>query len=96
MSVSNHDMKQDLLGGVGAAVIALPLALAFGVASFEPLGVAYSSLGALAGLYGAVFCGIVAASFGGTPSQITGPTGPMAVVLFATIQSFIHLNTKHC
>lgn len=63
--------RGDLLGGLVAAVIALPLALAFGV---------QSGLGAEAGLYGAIAAGIVAAIFGGTATQVTGPTGPMTVV----------------
>jgi len=62
----------NLFGGVTAAVVALPLALAFGVAS---------GMGPAAGLYGAIFGGIFVAFFGGTPTQITGPTGPMTVVM---------------
>jgi SulP family sulfate permease len=62
---------RDLLGGLTAAIVALPLALAFGV---------QSGLGAEAGLYGAIACGIFAALFGGTPGQVSGPTGPMTVV----------------
>jgi SulP family sulfate permease len=64
--------RGDFFGGVAAGVVALPLALAFGVAS---------GLGAAAGLYGAIATGIVAAVFGGTPVQITGPTGPMTLVV---------------
>ena len=64
--------RGDLFGGVAAGVVALPLALAFGVAS---------GLGPVAGLYGAIATGIVAAVFGGTPVQITGPTGPMTLVV---------------
>lgn len=64
-------LRGDLMGGLVAAVVALPLALAFGV---------QSGLGAEAGLYGAIGAGIVAALFGGTPTQVTGPTGPMTVV----------------
>ncbi len=73
------DMKNisgDLFGGVTAAVVALPLALAFGV---------QSGMGAIAGLYGAIALGILAAIFGGTRTQISGPTGPMAVVAAAVI-----------
>lgn len=66
----------DLFGGVTAAVIALPLALAFGVAS---------GLGPIAGLYGAVAVGFFAAIFGGTPAQVSGPTGPMTVVMTAIV-----------
>ena len=68
--------KGDILGGITAGVIALPLAIALGVAS---------GLGATAGLYGAIIVGLLAAIFGGTPTQITGPTGPMAVVLASMV-----------
>ncbi len=66
----------DLFGGVTAAIIMLPMALAFGVAS---------GLGPAAGLYGAVAVGFFAAVFGGTPSQISGPTGPMTVAMAAIV-----------
>jgi sulfate permease, SulP family len=66
----------DLYGGLAAGVVALPLALAFGVAS---------GLGAVAGLYGAIATGIVAAVFGGTPVQISGPTGPMTLVVTSVV-----------
>jgi sulfate permease, SulP family len=65
------NLKGDLMGGIVAGVIALPLALAFGV---------QSGLGAIAGLYGAIAVGILAAIFGGTATQASGPTGPMTVV----------------
>ncbi len=65
-------VRGDLFGGVAAGVVALPLALAFGVAS---------GLGPVAGLYGAIATGTIAALFGGTPVQITGPTGPMTLVV---------------
>ena len=72
--------KGDIFGGLTAGIVALPLALAFGV---------QSGMGAAAGLYGAIFLGFFAASFGGTPVQISGPTGPMTVVSAATIASFV-------
>lgn len=72
--------KGDFFGGLTAGIVALPLALAFGV---------QSGMGAAAGLYGAIFLGFFAAIFGGTPSQISGPTGPMTVVSAATIAIFI-------
>ncbi len=72
--------KGDFFGGITAGIVALPLALAFGV---------QSGLGAAAGLYGAIFLGLFAAIGGGTPSQISGPTGPMTVVTAATISSFL-------
>jgi sulfate permease, SulP family len=64
--------RGDLAGGFTAAVVALPLALAFGVAS---------GAGALAGLYGAIVLGFLAALLGGTATQVSGPTGPMTVVM---------------
>lgn len=70
----------DLFGGLTAAIVALPLALAFGV---------QSGMGAVAGLYGAIVLGILAALFGGTRTQISGPTGPMTVVSSAIIAAEI-------
>ena len=75
--------KGDLFGGITAGIVALPLALAFGV---------QSGAGAEAGLYGAILLGFFAAIFGGTETQISGPTGPMTVVSAATIGSFIAMN----
>jgi SulP family sulfate permease len=76
--ISTQNIKGDLFGGVTAAVIALPMALAFGVAS---------GAGAAAGLWGAVLVGLFAALFGGTPTLISEPTGPMTVVMTAVIAS---------
>lgn len=73
-------VKGDIFGGLTAGVVALPLALAFGV---------QSGLGAEAGLYGAIFLGVFASVFGGTPSQISGPTGPMTVVTSGVVVSQI-------
>jgi len=72
------NLRGDLFGGLTAAIVALPLALAFGVAS---------GAGPIAGLYGAIFTGFFAALCGGTPAQITGPTGPMTVVMASTFTS---------
>lgn len=66
-----NNLRGDLFGGLTAGVVALPLALAFGEAS---------GAGPIAGLYGAIIVGFFAALFGGTDSQISGPTGPMIVV----------------
>ncbi|MEO1619877.1 MAG: SulP family inorganic anion transporter [Cyanobacteria bacterium J06632_3] len=71
-----RNVQGDIFGGVTAAVIALPMALAFGVAS---------GAGAVAGLWGAVLVGFFAALFGGTPTLISEPTGPMTVVMTAVI-----------
>ena len=65
------NVRGDLFGGVTAAIVALPLAIAFGVAS---------GAGPVAGLYGAICVGLFASLFGGTPSQISGPTSPMTIV----------------
>ncbi len=65
------NLHGDIFGGITAAIVALPLALAFGV---------QSGAGPVAGLYGAIALGIFAATFGGTSTQISGPTGPMTVV----------------
>lgn len=70
------NLRGDVFGGITAGVVALPLALGMGVASGLPNGAA-------AGLYGAIILGIVASLFGGTPVQVSGPTGPMTVVVAA-------------
>lgn len=75
-------LQGDIFGGVTAAVIALPMALAFGVASGLPEGAA-------AGLWGAVLVGFFAALFGGTPTLISEPTGPMTVVFTAVVAKSI-------
>ena len=78
--INLHNVKGDAFGGVTAAVIALPMALAFGVAS---------GAGAEAGLYGAILIGLFAAIFGGSPTLISEPTGPMTVVFTAVIAKLI-------
>ena len=80
MKINNQSLKGDIFGGATAGIVALPLALAFGV---------QSGLGAAAGLYGAIGLGIFAALFGGTNTQISGPTGPMTVVSATTIALLI-------
>jgi SulP family sulfate permease len=79
------NLRGDFFGGLTAAVISLPLAIAFGVAAFSPLGSEYIAQGALAGLYASIIAGLLASIFGGTPAQITGPTAPMSVVITAAI-----------
>ncbi|MCP5370928.1 MAG: SulP family inorganic anion transporter [Hyphomicrobiales bacterium] len=79
--LSLGNLRGDLFGGVTAAIVALPLALAFGVAS---------GAGPIAGLWGAIAVGFFAALFGGTPSQISGPTGPMTVVMTAVVMKYAH------
>jgi len=75
--------KGDLFGGLTAGIVALPLALAFGVSS---------GLGPSAGLYGAIFVGFFAALFGGTSTQISGPTAPMTAVSMLVIGGIIATN----
>ena len=78
MSYDFRTLRGDLFGGITSAVVVLPVSLAFGVAS---------GLGAIAGLYGAVAVGFFAAVFGGTKSQISSPTGPMAVAMAVIVTS---------
>ena len=78
-------LRGDIYGGLTAGVVAIPLALAFGVAS---------GLGPMAGMYGAIIVGFFAAWLGGTPTNVSGPTGPMVVVLaglFASLSGDVSL-----
>ncbi|WP_228852751.1 SulP family inorganic anion transporter [Aegicerativicinus sediminis] len=74
------NIKGDAFGGITAGIVALPLALAFGVSS---------GLGPSAGLYGAIFISFFAALFGGTNTQISGPTAPMTAVSMVVISGII-------
>lgn len=76
-------LKGDVFGGITAGIIALPLALAFGVSS---------GLGPTAGLYGAIFLSFFAALLGGTNTQISGPTAPMTALSMVVIASLIASN----
>ena len=73
----------DVWGGLAAMLVALPAAIAFGVASFAALGSAYVAQGALAGMLGAVALGLVASAWGGAPRLISAPCAPAAAVLAA-------------
>lgn len=77
------NIKGDAFGGITAGIVALPLALAFGVSS---------GLGPSAGLYGAIFLSFFAALFGGTNTQISGPTAPMTAVSMVVISGIIAAN----
>ena len=77
------NLKGDLFGGITAGIVALPLALAFGVSS---------GLGPSAGLYGAIFISFFAAMFGGTNTQISGPTAPMTAVSMVVIAGIVAIN----
>ena len=72
------NMRGDIYGGLTAGIVALPLALAFGEAS---------GAGPIAGLWGAIFVGFFASLFGGTGSNVSGPTGPMVVVFAGVFAS---------
>ncbi|MGL5192111.1 MAG: bicarbonate transporter BicA [Chroococcales cyanobacterium] len=80
-----RNLKGDIFGGLTAAVVALPMALAFGIAS---------GAGASAGLWGAILVGFFAAIFGGTPSLISEPTGPMTVIITAVIAELMAKNPE--
>ena len=90
MQLTNYihfrNLRGDIFGGVTAAIVSLPLALAFGVAS---------GAGPVAGLYGAVCVGFFAALFGGTPTLISEPTGPMTVVMTAIVASLTAANPEN-
>jgi len=77
------NIKGDAFGGITAGIVALPLALAFGVSS---------GLGPSAGLYGAIFLGFFAALFGGTSTQISGPTAPLTAVSMILIAGILQVN----
>lgn len=74
-----RNWRKDLIAGLTVAVVALPLALGFGVSS---------GMGAGAGLLTAVVAGAVAAVFGGSNFQVSGPTGAMTVVLIPVIARY--------
>lgn len=83
MSKLFSNIKGDAFGGITAGIVALPLALAFGVSS---------GLGPEAGLYGAIFISFFAALFGGTATQISGPTAPMTAVSMVIIAGIVAAN----
>lgn len=86
MKITTSNLKGDIFGGITAGIVALPLALAFGIQAFGGVdSPEASSMGAYAGLVGATLLGFFAALFGGTHSQISGPTGPMTVITAALI-----------
>ena len=76
-------LQGELWGGLAAMLVALPSAIAFGVATYAPLGAGYVGAGALAGILGAVALGIVAPLLGGAPRLISAPCAPAAAVMAA-------------
>ena len=86
--IQTNNIKGDIFGGVTAGIVALPLALAFGIQAFGGIDdPAAPSMGALAGLVGATLLGFFASLFGGTHSQISGPTGPMTVITASLVSA---------
>ncbi|MCY3561317.1 MAG: SulP family inorganic anion transporter [bacterium] len=82
---SSDDLRSDVLGGITAGVVGLPLALAFGEGS---------GLGAVAGLYAAVSMGLFAALFGGTQTLVSGPTAPMTVAVSVIVATQVESVTE--
>lgn len=74
-----NNLKGDIAGGITAAIVALPLSLAFGMAS---------GLGPQAGLISAITIGFIAALFGGSPAQISGPNGPITVAMATIVATY--------
>jgi sulfate permease, SulP family len=81
-----RNLRGDIFGGVTNAFVSLPIALAFGAAS---------GLGPVAGLYGSICVGFFASLFGGTPTQISEPTGPTTVVMTALVANMIATNPEN-
>lgn len=80
---ASSDLSGDIWGGLAAMLVALPSAIAFGVAIFSVLGGEYAAQGAMAGIAGAIAMGLVAPTFGGAPRLISAPCGPAAAVMSA-------------
>lgn len=90
LSLFNHikltNIRGDVFGGLTAAIVSLPLALAFGIAS---------GAGAEAGIYGALIIGLCASLFGGTATLISEPTGPMTVIMSAVVVNMMAANPEN-
>ncbi len=90
MAITNlirwDNLRGDILGGITTAIVSIPLALTFGVAALN---------NPVAGLYGAVFVGFLAALFGGTPTLISEPTGPMTVVMTTIVASLTEADSEN-
>lgn len=86
--IQTNNIKGDFFGGITAGIVALPLALAFGIQAFGGIDdPSAAPIGALAGLVGATLLGFFAALLGGTHSQISGPTGPMTVITASLVSA---------
>lgn len=93
------NLRGDIFGGLTAGIVALPLALAFGIQAFGVIDsedvANIGAIGALAGLVGAIMVGFFASLFGGTSSQVSGPTGPMTVISATLISGIWATNSTH-
>ncbi|MFZ1954186.1 MAG: SLC26A/SulP transporter family protein [Desulfobacterales bacterium] len=77
----SYSLKREFSGALSAAIITLPMAVAYGVTAFDSLGPAFRPQAALIGLNAAIFGGFLAALCGGTPAQISGPKAPLTLIL---------------
>lgn len=78
-SRNRKDLSTDLIAGITVAIVALPLAIGFGITS---------GMSAAAGVTTAILAGLIAAIFGGSKYQVSGPTGAMTVILIPVIQKY--------
>lgn len=83
MANKPESITDDLWGGLAAMLVALPSAIAFGVATYAVLGVPYAAQGAVSGMLGAIVLALVASAWGGAPRLITAPCAPAVAVLSA-------------
>ncbi|MBS4096418.1 MAG: SLC26A/SulP transporter family protein [Sulfuricella sp.] len=91
MKITKPDnLAGDFWGGLAAMLVALPSAIAFGVAIYSPLGGSYVAHGALAGILGATALGLIAPALGGAKRLITAPCAPAAAVLSAFAIDMLH------
>jgi sulfate permease, SulP family len=79
--LNSISLKHEFSGALSAAIITLPMAVAYGVTAFDSLGPAFRPQAALIGLNAAIFGGFLAALCGGTPAQISGPKAPLTLIL---------------
>ncbi len=95
----SKSLRGDIFGGLTAGIVALPLALAFGIQAFGVIDseqvANIGAIGALAGLVGAIMVGFFAALFGGTSTQVSGPTGPMTVITATLISGLWAASTTN-
>jgi SulP family sulfate permease len=84
-----HTVTGDISGALTAAIITLPMSIAYGIIAFAPLGAEFVPMAALAGVYAAVFAGFFASLTGGSPIQITGPMITLTLVLSTFVSSLV-------